>query len=219
MWCDKLFSWALRTWKIGLEDMEKKAFSRAWFRSTDLWVMGPARFHCATLLASWILPGTMERCLPNWLMQWQSCDWNNSQYLQQAIQAIKMHLLRRMPPFMHLFMHCAWACGAMDNASDYGSEDSRFESWQARSPILRVQKSLQRKVWDKSDKPSTSTRHSVKDKGVLQNFINLLQHDCLKYYSLCRKDTMFSFQWDGVNSRIVKSLQHPVFPGGHPSKY
>ena len=25
-------------------------FSRAWFRSTDLWVMGPARFHCATLL-------------------------------------------------------------------------------------------------------------------------------------------------------------------------
>ena len=22
--------------------------SRAWFRSTDLWVMGPARFHCAT---------------------------------------------------------------------------------------------------------------------------------------------------------------------------
>src|SRR6218665_3602519 len=27
-----------------------KTFSRAWFRSTDLWVMGPARFHCATLL-------------------------------------------------------------------------------------------------------------------------------------------------------------------------
>ena len=26
-------------------------FSRAWFRSTDLWVMGPARFHCATLLS------------------------------------------------------------------------------------------------------------------------------------------------------------------------
>ena len=25
-----------------------------------------------------------------------------------------------------------WACGAMDNASDYGSEDSRFESWQAQ---------------------------------------------------------------------------------------
>ena len=28
----------------------KKKLSRAWFRSTDLWVMGPARFHCATLL-------------------------------------------------------------------------------------------------------------------------------------------------------------------------
>ena len=23
-------------------------------------------------------------------------------------------------------------CGAMDNASDYGSEDSRFESWQVQ---------------------------------------------------------------------------------------
>ena len=31
----------------------------------------------------------------------------------------------------------AGACGAMDNASDYGSEDSRFESWQARKPVLR----------------------------------------------------------------------------------
>ena len=26
----------------------------------------------------------------------------------------------------------SWARGAMDNASDYGSEDSRFESWRAR---------------------------------------------------------------------------------------
>ena len=29
-----------------------------------------------------------------------------------------------------------WACGAMDNASDYGSEDSRFESWHARKTYL-----------------------------------------------------------------------------------
>ena len=28
--------------------------------------------------------------------------------------------------------HDKWACGAMDNASDYESGDSRFESWQAR---------------------------------------------------------------------------------------
>ena len=27
-----------------------RQISRAWFRSTDLWVMAPARFHCATLL-------------------------------------------------------------------------------------------------------------------------------------------------------------------------
>ena len=25
-----------------------------------------------------------------------------------------------------------WTCGAMDNASAYGAEDSRFESWQVR---------------------------------------------------------------------------------------
>ena len=33
-----------------ISNLEGKNFSRAWFRSTDLWVMGPARFHCATLL-------------------------------------------------------------------------------------------------------------------------------------------------------------------------
>lgn len=31
-----------------------------------------------------------------------------------------------------------WASGAMDNASDYGSEDSRFDSWLARiMPLLK----------------------------------------------------------------------------------
>ena len=28
------------------------------------------------------------------------------------------------------------ACGAMDNASAYGAEDSRFESWHAQSSLL-----------------------------------------------------------------------------------
>ena len=27
-------------------------------------------------------------------------------------------------------------CGAMDNAPDYGSGDSRFDSWQARNGII-----------------------------------------------------------------------------------
>ena len=31
------------------------------------------------------------------------------------------------------------ACGAMDNASDYGSEDSRFDSWQARITFIRLE--------------------------------------------------------------------------------
>ena len=30
--------------------MQLQNISSEWFRSTDLWVMGPARFHCATLL-------------------------------------------------------------------------------------------------------------------------------------------------------------------------
>ena len=33
----------------------KKNRSREWFRSIDLWVMGPARFHCATLLTCWFV--------------------------------------------------------------------------------------------------------------------------------------------------------------------
>lgn len=31
-----------------------------------------------------------------------------------------------------------WASGAMDNASDYGSEDSRFDSWLARSGLFAL---------------------------------------------------------------------------------
>ena len=30
------------------------------------------------------------------------------------------------------------ACGATDNASDYGSEDSRFESWHARENFCKI---------------------------------------------------------------------------------
>ena len=31
----------------------------------------------------------------------------------------------------------------MDNASDYGSEDSRFESWQARKPDFQVSQTIE----------------------------------------------------------------------------
>ena len=43
-----------------------------------------------------------------------------------------------------------WACGAMDNASDYGSEDSRFDSWQARILLYVVEET----VLGKSDETS-----------------------------------------------------------------
>ena len=38
-----------------LDTMKTKKYSRAQFRSTDLWVMGPARFRCATLLTSLLI--------------------------------------------------------------------------------------------------------------------------------------------------------------------
>ena len=34
--------------------------------------------------------------------------------------------------FFEIELVVARSCGATDNASDYGSEDSRFESWQDR---------------------------------------------------------------------------------------
>ena len=43
-----------------ISNLEGKNFSRAWFRSTDLWVMGPARFHCATLLFLQIQPPALN---------------------------------------------------------------------------------------------------------------------------------------------------------------
>ena len=48
------FSYKTRYWSISvfkLSSLKKKnIISRARFWSSDLWVMGPARFHCATLL-------------------------------------------------------------------------------------------------------------------------------------------------------------------------
>ena len=96
----------------GVNGFQTNIFSRAWFRSTDLWVMGPARFHCATLLA----------------MKWRCYFMAITSSLVQGPMCMDSHL----------WLAPSRACGAMDNASDYGSEDSRFESWQAREQILKV---------------------------------------------------------------------------------
>ncbi len=42
--------------------------------------------------------------------------------------------------------HNWWARGVMDNASDYGSEDSRFDSWLARSAVFYVSVTPQQTV-------------------------------------------------------------------------
>jgi hypothetical protein len=43
-------------------------------------------------------------------------------------------------------------CGATDNASDYGSEDSRFESWQGRVIFFKIyfngNKSFVKKIYN-----------------------------------------------------------------------
>ena len=41
-----------------------------------------------------------------------------------------------------------WTCGAMDNAPDYGSGDSRFESWQVRYVLITIFKFPQLQVND-----------------------------------------------------------------------
>ena len=56
-------------------------------------------------------------------------------------------------------MHSNRPCGAMDNASDYGSEDSRFESWQGRifeySPQLLFLSQKKRRVASVGIEPAT----------------------------------------------------------------
>ena len=52
-----------------------------------------------------------------------------------------------MKPNFDAILHVAlakeqWARGAMDNASDFGSEDSRFESWRARFSIKLISYAL-----------------------------------------------------------------------------
>ena len=52
------------------------------------------------------------------------------------------------------------ACGAMDNASDYGSEDSRFESWQARIFLIyKIVSFIQHCYWER--KPLTRLQRIV----------------------------------------------------------
>ena len=66
------------------------------------------------------------------------------------------------------FIVRAWACGAMDNASDYGSEDSRFESWQARTQVLNQ--------WSPSPVSPLQTGCSpAEGEGVLPNHNHMLQ--------------------------------------------
>ena len=56
----------------------EKIISRAWFRSTDLWVMGPARFHCATLLLE-IITLNLKRDRP-----WSSLVVRSTRSAQQS---------------------------------------------------------------------------------------------------------------------------------------
>ena len=65
-------------------------------------------------------------------------------------------------------MHSAHvgSCGATDNASDYGSEDSRFESWQDRVSFCARQASHPSRtmVWDRSRRRSSVSRPRFPDR-------------------------------------------------------
>ncbi len=57
-----------------------------------------------------------------------------------------------------------WARGAMDNASDYGSEDSRFESWRARQTYFLT-------TW--TNTTSGHTRHAFKFISSIRSRVSL----------------------------------------------
>lgn len=60
----------------------------------------------------------------------------------------------------------ARSCGATDNASDYGSEDSRFESWQDRVTFCARQASHPSRtmVWGRSRRRSSVSRPRFPDR-------------------------------------------------------
>ena len=63
------------------------------------------------------------------------CRYDRQTYMHQARDhdGILMYvMLNGSLTLAHSVNLNIWTCGAMDNASDYGSEDSRFESWQVR---------------------------------------------------------------------------------------
>ena len=63
---------------VCMRGFKSTGLSRGWFRSIDLWVMGPARFRCATLLATTTPDGTrthnpwLRRPVPYPLGHWGS---------------------------------------------------------------------------------------------------------------------------------------------------
>ena len=55
----KIKNWRSKNRKYSMDSKNRwHEYSRKWFRSIDLWVMGLARFHCATLLQ--LLPERLE---------------------------------------------------------------------------------------------------------------------------------------------------------------
>ena len=56
----------------------KSVCSRGWFRSTDLWVMGPARFLCATLLISILNNFSFSITRNGWCSTLVNNEWRKS---------------------------------------------------------------------------------------------------------------------------------------------
>ena len=83
-------------------------------------------------------------------IRWTRLKFNTEIYFLPATEikrsdnkALIRHCLANMPclpltkqllagDLSKLYCMRAWPCGLMDKASDFGSEDSRFESWRGR---------------------------------------------------------------------------------------
>ncbi|CAK8685941.1 unnamed protein product [Clavelina lepadiformis] len=103
----------------------------------------------------------------------------------------------------------------MDNASDYGSEDSRFESWRARSNILRILAVCSPGVVARACNPLTWKLE----------LLNNLKLGIVRYLDLCRAGVRAKLSvnmvvlWERKVSRLSKEERTGSGPKGSNQKF
>ncbi|CAK8685905.1 unnamed protein product [Clavelina lepadiformis] len=103
----------------------------------------------------------------------------------------------------------------MDNASDYGSKDSRFESWRARSNCLRILAVYSPGVVARACNPVTWKLE----------LLNNLKLGIVRYLDLCRAGVRAKLSvnmvvlWERKVSRLSKEERTGSGPKGSNQKF